>query len=198
MKINFRAVTLGVVVLSGLVACAGTPQTQQKIARVSLSNTFNPSSSSSSLSSYYNSNLVLLANQAASKYGIDNNLFHALIQQESAWDPTAISPKGARGLTQIMPSTGRSECGLDSTSLYDPALNLQCGAYYFGKLLRQFGNVELALAAYNSGATRVIRHGGIPPIRETQRYVRRIMANWQDSRYFDSYRVGYGYNRYYR
>jgi len=192
MKINFRAVTLGVVVLGGLVACAGTPQTQQKIARVTLSNTFNPSGSGNSLSSYHynSSNLVLLANQAANKYGIDNNLFHALIQQESAWDPTAISPKGARGLTQIMPSTGRSECGLDSTSLYDPALNLQCGAYYFGKLLRQFGNVEFALAAYNSGANRVMRHGGIPPIRETQRYVRRIMANWYDSRYFSS--------RYYR
>lgn len=194
MKFDFRAIALGLVVLSGLVACAGTPQTQQKIARTPLSDTFNPSKNTLSYTNKYSysANLVSLANQAASKYGIDNTLFHALIQQESAWDPTAISPKGARGLTQIMPSTGRSECGLDSTSLYDPALNLQCGAYYFGKLLRQFGNVEFALAAYNSGATRVMRHGGVPPIRETQHYVRRIMANWQDSRYFNSY------NRYYR
>jgi soluble lytic murein transglycosylase-like protein len=181
MRINFRAIALGLVVLSGIVSCAGTPQTQQKIARVPLADTFNPSRSLSF--NNFSLNLVSLANKAATKYGIDNTLFHALIQQESAWDPRARSPKGARGLTQIMPSTGRSECGLERESLYDPALNLQCGAFYLGKLLRQFGNVELALAAYNSGATRVARLGRVPQIRETQRYVKRIMANWYDSRY---------------
>lgn len=178
MQINFRMLFFSLIV-SGLVACAGTPQTQQKIARVPLADTFKAGKH------FNNLHLVSLANEAATKYGIDNSLFHALIQQESAWDPIAKSPKGARGLTQIMPSTGKSECGLNRDLLYDPKLNLHCGAFYFGKLLHQFRNVKLALAAYNSGATRVARLGRVPRIRETQQYVKRIMKNWRNRHRYD-------------
>ena len=123
-------------------------------------------------------NLYSLANQAANKYGIDYRLFYALIKHESAWNPRALSRAGARGLTQIMPTTGKYQCGLERDVLFDPRLNLNCGAFYFSKLLRRFKNVKLALAAYNSGENRVARLGRIPRIRETQRYVKRVMASW--------------------
>jgi len=123
--------------------------------------------------------LQVLATQAALKYGIDRRLFHALIKHESNWKPDAISPKGARGLTQIMPRTGKNQCGLEREVLFDPALNLDCGAFYFSKLLKRFRSVKLALAAYNSGETRVARLGRVPRIRETQRYVKRVMSSWR-------------------
>ncbi len=169
-----------------LNACAGNPQqlppppSNKPIAAV-------PLSTASQKRSYYFAQsfqpqyLQNLATQAASLHGIDKGLFHALITQESAWDPNAISHKGARGLTQIMPQTGRLECGLAHDVLLDPKLNLHCGAYYFSKLLRRFRNVELALAAYNSGETRVARLGRVPRIRETQHYVKRIMRDWQNN-----------------
>ncbi|MDM8568879.1 lytic transglycosylase domain-containing protein [Thiotrichales bacterium HSG1] len=119
-----------------------------------------------------------LATQAANRYDIDYRLFHALIKHESSWNPRAVSRVGARGLTQIMPKTGKSQCGLERDVLFDPQLNLNCGAFYFGKLLKRFKNVKLALAAYNSGESRVARLGRIPRIRETQRYVKKVMASW--------------------
>lgn len=158
------------IISSTLIGCAN-PTLQEVTPTVS-------SSSHSKSRSY----LQVLARQAATDYGIDHRLFYALIKQESAWIPYAISPAGARGLTQIMPSTGKSECGLEREVLLDPYFNLYCGAYYFSKLLRQFQNVRLALAAYNSGPTRVARLGRVPRIRETQRYVRRIMASWNRSK----------------
>jgi soluble lytic murein transglycosylase-like protein len=123
--------------------------------------------------------LQSLASSAAYRYNIPPELFHALIEHESAWNPYAISRKGARGLTQIMPGTGKAQCGLEREVLFDPRLNLECGAYYFSKLLRRFGSVKLALAAYNSGENRVARLGRVPAIRETQRYVKRIIGSWQ-------------------
>jgi soluble lytic murein transglycosylase-like protein len=158
--------TILLIISMSLIGCAS--QTSKQIAQ--------PTSSHSS------SYLHILARQAATDYGIDHRLFYALIKQESAWNPKAISPKGARGLTQIMPSTGMGECGLERDVLLDPYFNLYCGAYYFSKLLRRFKNVELALAAYNSGPTRVARLGRVPRIRETQRYVRRIIASWNRSK----------------
>ncbi|MEK8016702.1 MAG: lytic transglycosylase domain-containing protein [Candidatus Parabeggiatoa sp.] len=125
--------------------------------------------------------IQFLATQAANRHGIDHRLFHALIKHESAWDPDALSPKGARGLTQIMPRTGETECGLERELLFEPELNLDCGAFYFSKLLNRFKNIKLALAAYNSGETRVARLGRVPRIRETQRYVKRVMASWRES-----------------
>lgn len=170
INVKPRTLILGAIVLAALVACAGNPQQSYKPVTV--------------LPFKIDNGLLTLASQAASRYGIDYQLFHALVEHESAWNPYAISPKGARGLTQIMPYTGRAECGLDSDVLFDPRLNLHCGAYYFSKLLKRFNNnVELALAAYNSGENRVARLGRIPRIRETQRYVKRIMTSWLSKRW---------------
>jgi soluble lytic murein transglycosylase-like protein len=167
MNIKLRTIVLVFAALITLVGCASDPP-YYSIRAVPIDDY-----------AATTNHLRVLATQAAFKYGIDHRLFHALIKHESNWDPYAISRKGARGLTQIMPRTGRFQCGLDRDLLFDPQFNLDCGAFYFSKLLKRFGSVRLALAAYNSGETRVARLGRVPRIRETQRYVRRVMASWQ-------------------
>jgi soluble lytic murein transglycosylase-like protein len=77
-----------------------------------------------------------------------------------------------------MAATAKEHCGLEADERFHPAKNLDCGASYFAAQLRRFGNVELALAAYNSGPDRVAKLGRVPRIRETQNYVSNIMASW--------------------
>ncbi len=118
-------------------------------------------------------NLRAMAAETAGRYGIDPHLFEALVEQESSFNPKDVSGKGAIGLTQLMPATAKS---LGVADPYDPAQNLDGGARYLQQLLKQFGgDPRLALAAYNAGPGAVQRHGGIPPFRETQDYVAKIM-----------------------
>ena len=116
------------------------------------------------------------ASLAARRHGLEPGLFRALIAQESAWNPSAVSAKGATGLTQLMPATAREHCGLSPSDLPDPEKNLDCGARYLAAQLARFSSVELALAAYNAGPERVARLGRVPRIPETQHYVRQILA----------------------
>lgn len=110
--------------------------------------------------------------------GVPTKLLRALIYTESNFDPSVVSPKGAIGLMQIMPSTARELGVVDASLLFDPALNIEVGARYLASLLNRFeGRVDLALAAYNAGSNAVIRHGyAVPPYRETRRYVEQISA----------------------
>lgn len=109
---------------------------------------------------------------AAAAAGISTSLLSALVWQESRWNPRAVSPKGAIGLTQLMPDTAR-ELGVDPR---DPLANLVGGARYLRQLLNAFdGDVEKALAAYNAGPRRVIRANGIPAIPETRAYVASVI-----------------------
>ena len=101
------------------------------------------------------------------------DFFVALIDQESGFDPQATSPKGAQGLGQLMPETANL---LGVSDPFDPAENLDGAARYFTAQLARFGDVRLALAAYNAGPHRVIEHGGVPPFRETRAYVATITA----------------------
>lgn len=111
--------------------------------------------------------------ELAAKYDLSPSLIEALVWQESRWRPQAVSPAGARGLAQLMPGTAR-ELGVDPD---DPHANLEGGARYLRQQLDGFGgDLEKALAAYNAGPGRVVRAGGIPPIRETRNYVAAIMA----------------------
>ena len=112
-----------------------------------------------------------LITTTAEKHGVDAHLVHALIQVESAYHPRALSPKGARGLMQLLPSTGRQYGALD---LFDPKVNLDAGVRHLKSLLKRF-DLPLALAAYNAGEGAVSRFGGIPPFKETRNYVSRIL-----------------------
>jgi soluble lytic murein transglycosylase-like protein len=110
--------------------------------------------------------------RAAGRHRISPDLLEALVWQESRWHANAVSPKGARGLTQLMPDTART-LGVDPR---DPVANLDGGAHYLRQLLDRFGgDVELALAAYNAGPGRVERAGSVPAIAETRNYVASIM-----------------------
>jgi soluble lytic murein transglycosylase len=112
--------------------------------------------------------------QNATVHGVSPHLVRAVIQQESGFNPRAISHKGAMGLMQLMPATA-TEHGVSDP--YDPAENIRAGvAYLKGLLVRFKDNVELALAAYNAGPTAVTKYGAIPPYRETRDYVSRITS----------------------
>jgi soluble lytic murein transglycosylase-like protein len=114
----------------------------------------------------------------ARSLGVAGNWVRAIIVQESNVRPTALSSKGAGGLMQLMRETA-DEMGVKNR--FDIADNIRGGATYFTKLLKQFGgNHELALAAYNAGPGAVSRHGGIPPYRETEQYVREVIQKKQE------------------
>ncbi|MDN5568414.1 MAG: lytic transglycosylase domain-containing protein [Paracoccus sp. (in: a-proteobacteria)] len=110
------------------------------------------------------------ARAAAQRNGIPEDLFLRLVQQESGWNPNAKSHKGAMGLAQLMPGTA-AKLGVNAS---DPVQNLNGGARYLRMMYNQFGNWNLALAAYNAGPGAVQKYGGIPPYRETRNYVRII------------------------
>lgn len=115
-----------------------------------------------------------MVSAAAKTFSLEPELLHAVISAESAYNPLARSPKGARGLMQLMPDTAKRYGVEDS---YDPLQNIQGGAAYLRDLLTLFGNdLHLAIAAYNAGEGMVMRHGyKIPPFRETLQYVPKVM-----------------------
>lgn len=118
--------------------------------------------------------------RAAKANDVDPALVHAVIAAESNYNPKAVSDKGAIGLMQIMPDTGR-RFGVKVKDLYSPAHNIAVGVRYLAELIALFnGNIELALASYNAGENTVIRFGNrIPPYPETRAYVPRVLRYYQ-------------------
>jgi len=115
-----------------------------------------------------------LIETVALKHGVDPELVHAVVQAESGYRANARSPVGARGLMQVMPATAK-DFGI--RNLYDPHNNLEAGVQYLKFLLVRF-DVERAIAAYNAGPAAVRKYRGIPPFRETQQYVKKVMKNF--------------------
>jgi soluble lytic murein transglycosylase-like protein len=120
----------------------------------------------------YKGEYLEIAKAAARKHGVPEDLFLRLVQQESGWNPVAVSTKGATGLAQLMPDTAE-HLGVD---IHDAEENLEGGARYLRMMFDKFGTWELALAAYNAGPGAVEEHDGIPPFAETENYVKAILG----------------------
>lgn len=119
------------------------------------------------------SNYDHIIKRIAGEYGVDPALVKAVIHAESAFNPYATSNKGASGLMQLMPATAK-EYGV--TDIYDPIQNIRAGVQYLRDLLSMYKNKNhLAVAAYNAGPQAVKRYRGIPPYRETRRYVKKVL-----------------------
>ncbi|MDK2896263.1 MAG: hypothetical protein PWP04_383 [Candidatus Atribacteria bacterium] len=114
-----------------------------------------------------------LISEYARQNKLDPDLVDRVVQAESGYDPQAVSPRGAMGLMQLMPGT----CDfLGVNDPFDPRENLAGGTKYLRGLLDQFGDLRLALAAYNAGPSRVKEYGGVPPFSETESYLKKILG----------------------
>jgi hypothetical protein len=119
--------------------------------------------------------LIDLVRNKSRLYGLAPELLYAVIEQESRFSASAVSPKGAAGLMQLMPDTQATYGVADP---FDPERNVTTGAKFLRSLISRFGDIQLALAAYNAGPETVARSGGIPNIAETRTYVSRIMTRF--------------------
>ena len=120
--------------------------------------------------------IITLVEEASARHGLDPRLVTTVISVESAFNPRAVSPKGARGLMQLMPLTAR-QYGVND--LNDPRENIEGGVAYLKDLTRRYkGDLRLALAAYNAGPEAVERASGVPNFRETREYLRKIEARY--------------------
>ena len=126
--------------------------------------------------------------EASRTYGVSKSLLLAVAKQESNFDPNSVSHAGAQGIMQLMPGTAKT---LGVKNAFDPYENIMGGAKLLRDNIRSFGSVPLALAAYNAGPGAVKKYGGVPPYKETQDYVKKIMADLGNNSYRNKANVSY-------
>lgn len=120
-----------------------------------------------------------IVEQVSGMYNVDPLLVHAVIHVESRYNPLAISPQGAEGLMQLIPSTARR---MGVANAFDSRQNIEGGVKYLRQLQTRFDDLRLVLAAYNAGENAVARWGGIPPYTETQEYVYKVGRRYGELR----------------
>ena len=149
-----------------LLSPVSTKNVDAKLSTDSIKDSFKPSKSQ----------ILDMVSKISKKHGVDEKLVKAVIKQESGFNPNATSHCGAMGLMQLMPKTAK---GLGVKDPYNPVDNVNGGVKYLKNLLDKYnGNVILSLAAYNAGPSAVDKYDGIPPYKETQNYVRKILADY--------------------
>lgn len=177
LKANFRSpMPQGRVNIAPHAASYGPPQAQSMDSSFS-SYLQNASQSPQTRADATSSDYDGIIESTSRKYGLDPALVKAVIRAESGYRPDAISGAGAQGLMQLMPGTAR---GLGVSDPFDPAQNIDGGVRYLKSQIDRFGDVKLALAAYNAGPGAVAKFGGIPPYRETQNYVNKVLSYRED------------------
>jgi len=133
-----------------------------------------------------NPQLESLITKYSRYYGVDPSLIRAVMRHESGFNTQAVSPKGAQGLMQLMPSTAKD---LNVSRPFDPRENIVGGVKYIKGLMASYGDLRLALAAYNAGPGTVQKYAGIPPYRETMNYVKKVIRYYNEFKQDSSLRV---------
>jgi len=159
---------------SGLLSGYGvTTNTQATFAQALSAASAQSNSTSSGATTYIETPMDSIFEAAAAKYNLPVNLLKAVAKAESNFNTTAVSRCGAQGVMQLMPATAKY---LGVTDPFDAEQNIFGGARYLSELLGRFnGNIEFAVAGYNAGGGAVEKYGGIPPYKETQNYVKKVM-----------------------
>jgi soluble lytic murein transglycosylase-like protein len=159
-----------------VVAPAPPIATKPALASSQIQKSAVPAMSTSTLKTKPVLNLDQVVSAAGDKHLLDVDLINSVIKAESSFNPRAVSPKGARGLMQLMPKTAS---GLGVSNAFDPAANVDGGTRYLRWLLERYDfDLVKALAAYNAGPERVDRYRGVPPYYETKAYVARIIRDF--------------------
>lgn len=143
---------------------------------------------SDTLQNTASTSLDAIFQKASEKYDVPVSLLKAIGKAESNFNPNAVSGAGAQGVMQLMPATAKS---LGVTNSFDAEQNIMGGAKYIKQMLDRYdGNTKLALAAYNAGSGNVQKYGGIPPFKETQNYVKKVMAYAGETLTAGNYTIG--------